>query len=164
MKAALEKLIEPKIVIITGKGGVGKSVSSLALAAYASQKGKKTLLVELEGSSYFSYLTGQDLGFSPMSPFSKWPNLSLARWSGLDCLREYVESILKVKSLVGLFLDHPVMKSFIEAAPALSDVSILGKLTSGCRNMKPSLDYGPRCESHPSRSRVCLQMFRWAGQ
>lgn len=134
-------LLNKKIVIITGKGGVGKSLISLALAAYASKKGKKVLLAELGERSYFEHVTTGPVGFEPSAPFVEWPNLSLARWTGQKCLKEYVQHILKVSSLVSLFLEHPVMKAFINAAPALSDVSILGKLTSGERDVRPQLNY-----------------------
>lgn len=134
-------LLDKKIVFFTGKGGVGKSLISLAFAADASQRGKRVLWVELGGSYFSEYLIGKKLQFTPQKPFSRWQNLELSHWTGVECLEDYVGQILKIKSLVSVFLGHPAMRAFINAAPALSDVSILGKLTSGCRNVKPSLDY-----------------------
>ena len=52
----LDELISRRLVFLSGKGGVGKSVVGLALALAARDRGKKTLLVEtdspLEASRY----------------------------------------------------------------------------------------------------------------
>ena len=52
----LWKTVEPmdqKILIVTGKGGVGKSVVAAALAFKKAQEGFKTLLVELGDESFY---------------------------------------------------------------------------------------------------------------
>lgn len=129
-----------KIYFVTGKGGVGKSLYALSLATRLSQKANvRGLLVELgEQSFYRAFLQLPQVEFQPV-PLEA--NLDIARWAGADCLREYAKYFLKVESLVNLFFENRVMKTFVDVAPALAEIAILGKLTSGIRKHGPPLDY-----------------------
>ncbi len=128
-----------KIEFVTGKGGVGKSAVAAALALKYSQSDQKALLVELGHESFFKdYLGLPDITYSPIK-FRD--NLDIAIWRGEECLREYAHHLLKLETLANLFLENPVTKSFIKVAPALSELAVLGKLTSQIRNVGPNLNY-----------------------
>lgn len=135
-------LLEPmkqEIHFVTGKGGVGKSVVAAALALKLSQEGKKTLLVELGDQSFFRDFFGlAQVGYQPVVIKS---GLSLALWTGEACLQEYARHFIKVESLAKLFFENPVMKAFINVAPALPELAILGKVTSGPRKHGPPLPF-----------------------
>lgn len=122
---------------MTGKGGVGKSVVALALAKKHSSS-QKVLLVELGIRSFHADFLGVSVGYKPVS-LEK--NLDIALWSGPECLREYALYLLKVESLYKLFFENRISRTLIEVAPALSELAILGKITSGVRRVGPSLDY-----------------------
>jgi anion-transporting ArsA/GET3 family ATPase len=127
-----------KIFMITGKGGVGKSTIAAALAQKEARSGRKTLLVELGEQSYFQYVYDKPIYYEP-TPVEE--NLSISLWSGEACLREYVYYLIKVKTLVDLFFDNRVMRTFIKAAPALKELAVLGKITSGIRQWGPPLNF-----------------------
>lgn len=127
-----------KILFITGKGGVGKSTVAAAMAQEAALRGDKTLLVELGDQSFFSYIYKKSVTYEPVSVAK---NLDVALWDGEGCLREYVLYLLRVKKLVDLFFDNKVMRTFVRAAPALRELAILGKITSGARKWGPPLPY-----------------------
>lgn len=137
-----ETLLEPmkqEIHFVTGKGGVGKSILAAALALKLSQEGKKTLLVELGDQSFFKdFFSVPQVGFQPTSIR---PNLSLALWTGEACLQEYARHFIKVESLAKLFFENAVMRAFINVAPALPELAILGKVTSGPRKHGPPLSF-----------------------
>lgn len=126
-----------KIIFVTGKGGVGKSVVALALAKKHSQS-QKVLLVELGIRSFHADFLGISVGYKPVT-FQN--NLDIALWSGSECLREYALHLLKVESLYKLFFENRISRTLIEVAPALSELAILGKITSGVRRVGPTLDY-----------------------
>lgn len=125
------------IIFVTGKGGVGKSVLALSLAQKHSRS-QKVLLVELGIRSFYEDFLGISVGYKPVS-FQK--NLDIALWSGPECLREYALHLLKVESLYKLFFENRISRTLIDVAPALSELSILGKITSGVRHVGPPLDY-----------------------
>ena len=44
----LDALLEKRLVILTGKGGVGKSLVASLLGVLAARRGKRTLLAEVD--------------------------------------------------------------------------------------------------------------------
>ncbi|MBL7544149.1 MAG: arsenical pump-driving ATPase [Bdellovibrionaceae bacterium] len=125
-----------KIVFVTGKGGVGKSVYAASLAQKYSEMGKKTLLVELGDESFFkSFLNLPEVKYMPTRSKNQW---DLAIWSGADCLREYALHLLKSEAIYRLFFENKVSRALIQIAPGLPELAILGKVTSGPRRHGPS--------------------------
>lgn len=134
---------QQEIILVTGKGGVGKSAVAAAIALKKAQQGKKTLLVELGDQSFFADYLGTStsplrVGFSPTRLRE---NLDVAMWSGPSCLKEYALYLLKIESLYKLFFENPVSKALLNIAPALPELSITGKITSHPRKVGPPLDY-----------------------
>jgi anion-transporting ArsA/GET3 family ATPase len=126
-------------IFVTGKGGVGKSVVAYALAKNQAEQGKKTLLVELGAISFFKDFLGYE-GIEHR-PRRYEENLYVALWNGWSCLTEYTKHLVKVEKLQKLFMENQVSKSLIEVAPTLSEVAILGKVTSGVRRIGPPLNF-----------------------
>lgn len=128
-----------KIHFVTGKGGVGKSAYALSLAQKLAHDGANTLLVELGDSSFYqNYLGLSDVGFAP-TVLEK--NLGVSLWTGAECLAEYAQHLIKVPALVKLFLQNPLSQALIDVAPGLSELAILGKITSGPRQHGPPFIY-----------------------
>jgi anion-transporting ArsA/GET3 family ATPase len=125
--------------MVTGKGGVGKSVIAASLALKFSKQGKKVLLVEVSEQSYYSLAF--NLQLKPQVPVRWQGGVDIVQWTGVGCLREYIRYLIKIDRLADLFFDNRVMQTFIRAAPALKEIAILGKLTSAYRHVGPSLDY-----------------------
>lgn len=131
--------MKQEIHFVTGKGGVGKSVIAAALALRKSREGKKVLLVELGDQSFYrDFFDLPAVGFQPTTIKD---NLSVALWTGEACLQEYARHLIKVESLAKLFFENAVMKAFINVAPALPELAILGKVTSGPRKHGPPLPF-----------------------
>ena len=126
------------IHLVTGKGGVGKSLTAAALAKSLAMSGRKTLLVELGERSYLRHLFGVDVSAEQVEISS---SLTLTRWEGEVCLREYLVYLLKIERMVKLFFDNKIMRALVQAAPALKELALLGKITSGPRQIGPPLQF-----------------------
>lgn len=126
------------IHLVSGKGGVGKSTVAAALAKQLAARGRKTLLVELGERSYLRHIFHAQLEAEPLDISS---HLSVARWEGEACLREYLRYLIKIDRVVKLFFDNRVMRALVQAAPALKELALLGKVTSGPRKIGPPLPY-----------------------
>ena len=125
-----------KIVFVTGKGGVGKSVYAAALAQKYSLEGKRTLLVELGDESFFKTFFG--LPQVQYTPTKTQNGFEVALWSGSEALKEYALHLLKSEAVYRLFFENKVSRALIQIAPGLPELAILGKITSGPRNHGPS--------------------------
>ena len=130
---------DQKIILVTGKGGVGKSTVAAAIAHKLVKQNLRVLLVEMGESSFYQDFFGlPNVGQEPV-PLEG--GLHVARWSTESCLREYVLHYVKVETLYRMFFENRVMKTFVRAAPTVSEIALLGKLTSGHRDVGPRLDY-----------------------
>lgn len=133
-------LLDRKIIIVTGKGGVGKSTVAASIAIKAAHQKKRVLLVELGDESFFAPFFG--LKSVTNIPLKVQPyGFDLALWDSESCLREYVLHFIKVDAVFRLFFDNKIMRTFINVAPALKELAILGKLTSGERKVGPAFNY-----------------------
>jgi anion-transporting ArsA/GET3 family ATPase len=139
-KIALMDLLNARIVIVTGKGGVGKSTLAASIAYRAAQDKKRVLLVELGEESFYSEFLGvEGVSYTP-KPVPDC-GFEVALWDTESCLREYVLYYVKIESLFKVFFENRVMRTFINVAPALKELAILGKLTSGERQVGPKFAY-----------------------
>lgn len=128
-----------RILFVSGKGGVGKSLIAAAIAHQQVLAGRKVLLAELGETSYYKdYWNLPHVGHEPVRHKD---GFDLALWSGESCLREYVLHFLRMERLYKLFFENKVMRALVNVAPGLNEISILGKITSGLRRVGPPLEY-----------------------
>jgi len=132
-----------EINFITGKGGVGKSAVAAAMAVQKAKSGMKTILVELGDQSFFQdYFLVPTVNYKPTGLQLCKQSLDVSLWTGQECLKEYAMHILKIQSLYHLFFENAVSRALINVAPALPELAILGKITSGPpRNVGPKMPY-----------------------
>lgn len=125
---ALPLGLRPRTVFVTGKGGVGKSTVSAALAQAWRDAGARTLLVEIEGqASAAALLSSRKIGYEP-TPLAE--HLCALRITLNDALREYARLRLKVKLVADRLVGNPVIDQFAQAAPGFRELLVLGKLWS----------------------------------
>jgi anion-transporting ArsA/GET3 family ATPase len=120
-----------RIVFVTGKGGVGKSSVAAATALQFARQGKSVLLVELGSRSFYGAFLDLPVADVPVL----WrDSIQVARWDVEGSLREYITHYLIFKSAANMVLNNTVMQALIGAAPSLSEIAILGKLTAPMLN------------------------------
>lgn len=109
-----------------GKGGVGKTTTSLAAAASSARQGQKTLYLEIADRSDASILlNSRELTYQPRKLMR---DLWGARITGTECLQEYLHRQIRVDRLYRLFFENRPVRYFFDAAPALRDLMLLGKI------------------------------------
>ena len=119
-------LLDRKLVIVTGKGGTGKTTVASALALLAAGQGKKVLICEFDAK-------GELAGYyeSPPTSFKEkevQPGLFAMTMDTEASLREYLKLQLHVP-IVGRI--GPVAKAFdflATAAPGVREILSLGKI------------------------------------
>jgi arsenite-transporting ATPase len=129
-------MLDRRLLIVTGKGGAGKSVLALALAHRLATAGKKVRLVELgrkrdrEFTRLPSLVGKSHLGHDPQK--IKLPgtetHIEVSVLDPTRSLAEYVDLKLPTGGLAGILLNNRVTASFLEVVPGLPDLVQLGKL------------------------------------
>lgn len=132
----MEKL---KILFVSGKGGVGKSLLAAGIAAHQAKAGRKVLLAEIGDNSYYKdFFSLPSVNHEPVSTEF---GFDIAMWSGESSLKEYVLHFLKLERLYHIFFENRVMRALINVAPGLNEIAVLGKITSGVRHVGPRFVY-----------------------
>ncbi len=119
-------LFEKRLLIVTGKGGVGKSVVAASLAHLASRRGKNVLLVEMDTEDRLGDLFETEKIGDRIAPVRD--NVSGIDLSPRTVLEDFFRSHVRIKAVYGPILDSRLFNYFFEAAPALRELVCLGKV------------------------------------
>lgn len=119
-------LLDPRLLIVTGKGGVGKSTVAAALALAGASTGRRTCLVEVEGRQTFSRLfSTQAWDFSEREFRPGLWGLSIDADASL---REYLAMFYGAKRLSRIVSNSSAVEFATTAAPGIKDVLLIGKV------------------------------------
>ena len=119
-------LLERRLVFVTGKGGVGKTTISAALALLGARAGRHTLVCEVDakGSLAAAYETGP-LTFTPRPAAERLQAMAM---NTEDSLREYVGLQLRVPLLARVRPLARTLDFVATAAPGVKEILTVGKL------------------------------------
>ena len=113
-------------MIVTGKGGVGKSTVALALALAAARRGKRTILCEVSAQEHLSRVFHRaEVGFHEVEMAE---NLWAISIDPDESLREYVLLQLKVKAMRDLLFKSRIFTYLAAATPGLKELVTIGKI------------------------------------
>jgi len=89
----IQKKGDTRIVIITGKGGVGKTVTACALAAHLAGNRQKTLLVTTDPAAHIGHVLDEPIG-DTIGRTKSLPYLSAARIDQKKSVETYKKKII----------------------------------------------------------------------
>jgi anion-transporting ArsA/GET3 family ATPase len=114
-----------RFLFITGKGGVGKTTVTAALANALAARGLRVLVTVCGAKERLSTL----LGAPPLSPAITQlrPGIWGVRLVSEVALREYGAMKLKNRVLVDAIFDSKYVSGFLSGTPGLKEWSLLGK-------------------------------------
>jgi len=118
-------LLDRRLILVLGKGGVGRSTMAASIAAACARRGRRTLLYQSNANDRF----GDYFGRPPCgpAPTELAPNLYGLNTSPAAALHEYGLMILKFQKVYEMIFENRVTKAFLRAIPGLDDYAILGK-------------------------------------
>lgn len=121
----LSRLEQLQLIVVTGKGGVGKSTVSAALGTMLANCGRRVLLIEVDPRENLHLLL--DIQPSGGEIVEAASNLWVQHLEPRRLLDDLVMEKLKVGALVRKVLSSPVHLHFTEGAPGLKQTAVFGR-------------------------------------
>ncbi len=130
-----DSLFNRRLLIFSGKGGVGKSTVTAAVAVAAARQGKRVVIVEIGEHERISRIFGAPVvGYAGAPVYRPHgtgaPPIVAMCLTAREALREYAMRSVKFKMIYEAVFDNPVVRYFTAAAPGLDELNLLGKIES----------------------------------
>jgi anion-transporting ArsA/GET3 family ATPase len=121
-----DALLDRRLVVVTGKGGTGKSTLAASIALAASRKGKKVLVCEVVARERVADLFGRPPSGTQIKELQ--PNLYSVHVRPREAMREYALMTIRFETLYKIAFENPAARYFLAAAPSLAEIVMLGKV------------------------------------
>jgi Mrp family chromosome partitioning ATPase len=128
MTAALRSLLDYRLVVVTGKGGTGKTVVSCELAEAARLAGMRVLLIETAATESIAPLfesAPEPLGYTGRE---LRPGLHALHIDPHEALADYARIQIHFGAVTDRVLKAETFQQLLEAAPGWRELIILGKI------------------------------------
>jgi anion-transporting ArsA/GET3 family ATPase len=124
----IKELSRYRLLLVTGKGGVGKTTVTALLGMALAREKRRVLVAQLDSPPGLGELLGTGPVGSEPRPTDRNPGLWAVNVSPEKALAEFGRLRLKNKNHVRALLTHRATKGFIQALPGLRTLSYLGRL------------------------------------
>jgi anion-transporting ArsA/GET3 family ATPase len=122
----LKELFESRIIFVTGKGGVGKSIITSAMGIFLRAAGRRPLLVEFSPDKSIEHTFGIKTG--PYREIEINRDLLYLNISAEDALAEYLRRQLILDILSKFVMSTKFYRHISNTAPGLKELVAVGKL------------------------------------
>lgn len=128
-------LFNLQFVTVVGKGGVGKTTVSTALALAAARRGKRVLIAMCNAKERVSQL----LEVPPIGATNQTvlPGIDAVNMNPKVALEEYGMMVLKVRALYRAIFENRLVAAFLRGTPGIEAWSMLGKAQFHARELTP---------------------------
>lgn len=138
----MSQLLDKRLVVVTGKGGVGKSTVSVALGMAAAARGRRTIVCEVSSQESASRIFHRgEVGFHEVEMANDLWSISI---DPDEAMREYVLLQLKVRAMRDVLFRSKIFNYLAAATPGLKELVTIGKiweLAQGDRKVKKGRAY-----------------------
>jgi len=119
-------LLAKRLVVVTGKGGVGKTTVAAALGLLAARMGKRTVVAEVSEQERLAALFGRrPIGHDEVRLA---PNLHGVSIDPLRAKEEWLRHQLRSSTLAGLLGQSRIFQYLTAAAPGVDELVTIGKV------------------------------------
>jgi anion-transporting ArsA/GET3 family ATPase len=124
----MASLLDRRLILVVGKGGVGRSTVAAAIASACARRGRRTLLYEANANDRFGHFFGAPAVGTDIVPLApKLGALYAVNTTPAAAIEEYGMMILRFRPVYKMVFENRVSRYFLRAIPGLDDYSIIGK-------------------------------------
>ncbi|MCP4449747.1 MAG: ArsA family ATPase [Myxococcales bacterium] len=118
-------ILQRRLILVLGKGGVGRSTVAASIASATAKAGRRTLLFEANAKDRFGeFFACPEVG-PKVSKLGK--NLFAVNTTPAAALEEYGLMILRFRRVYKMVFENRITEAFIKAIPGVEDYAVLGK-------------------------------------
>jgi anion-transporting ArsA/GET3 family ATPase len=121
----MSTLADKRFVLVTGKGGVGKTTVCAAEALALAAKGKRVLVAMCSAKERLSAMLGVAPIGSDVTPVAD--NVWAVNMQPEKALEEYGILVLHSRALYKTLFDNAYVRTFLRAVPGMQEWTMLGK-------------------------------------
>jgi anion-transporting ArsA/GET3 family ATPase len=120
----IDDLLGRRLIVVLGKGGVGRTSISAAIATLAARCGLHTLIIEADLRGPIAASHGKSPGFEPVK---LEPHLFAMTLGGQESLEDYLGKVVP-RPILRMVFASTFYQYFVHAAPALRELTMIGKV------------------------------------
>lgn len=120
-------MVDVPLQFVVGKGGVGKSTLTAALALESARRGLRTLVIEFGGHGGVARLFGIE-DPRPGVPSVVAPRVTALSLEGDEALAEYLRMVVPIKRVLSAVFSSRLYRVFVAGAPGLKELMTVGKV------------------------------------
>ncbi len=124
--AIIEALSTRRLLIVSGKGGVGRTTVAALMGLALARRGRKVLIATTGHDDRLAWMVGAER--LTATPTRVAEGLWVHRLEPQTCIREYGGLVLKSQKISSAVFDNRVVKRLLRAIPGLDDFAVLGKV------------------------------------
>jgi hypothetical protein len=122
----MTSLLERRFIVLSGKGGVGRTTVAAALARAAADAGKRVLVAQAASAERLGRLFGR---FGPIGTdvVTLAPGVDAVNMTPQSALHEYGLMVLRSELVYRALFENRAVRGFLGAIPGLDAYAMLGK-------------------------------------
>jgi hypothetical protein len=133
----MTSLLERQLIVLSGKGGVGRTTVAAALARAAADAGKRVLIAQASAAERLGRLFGR---FGPVGTdvVRLAPGIDAVNMTPQSALHEYGLMVLRSELVTRAVFENRAVRGFLGAIPGLDAYAMLGKAWWHTTEMAPT--------------------------